>query len=471
MRHPSWKTPFILSALLLVSGSFAYWLQYSHKPKKERSDSLLKKPIPIAEERQIRTIRIRDAASTLTLVCSSIEAKTCQANATGTWSITEPVNLPADPDHIRDLLSNLNSMSATETVDLSEDSPEKRDQLIEEYGLSQKRREGAGSESIEVTLEDGKRYAAWFGEPHPVGDKQFVGSTEDGKLNEKTVFLIGNFYKNNVLGKTVSWYRDKKLFSFSREGIDSFVLGGSSGKVSGQKKNGLWTVNGLEGDYERIETLLSSLVQARAKEFPASGELKGLKPGLKLSWNGSTGGGSIEILTRTAKGSGVTSYFLKSPLLKEWVEVDGNLNVQLDRSATYLRRNLLLTQGEKIALTGVRIEGKTYPQTLQFSFDGKGWVQKSGEPKVDTGKVRELLDLLAESHSPSITAPAPKVEGDAVILTLGDAQKADKHRFEFYSSKGRKWARITGSSRNEAFELESKLGNAFPFSPDSWKLK
>jgi hypothetical protein len=85
--------------------------------------------------------------------------------------------------------------------------------------------------------------------------------------------------------------------------------------------------------------------------------------------------------------------------------------------------------------------------------------------------LRELLDLLAESHSPSITSPAPKVEGDSVILTLGDAQKADLHRFELFNSKGRKWARIIGSSRNEAFELESKLGNAFPFSPDSWKLK
>lgn len=462
MRQPNWKAPFVLSALLLVSGSFAYWLQYSHKPKKERADALLKKPLPIAEDRQLRSIRLRDAGTSITLV---------KAKEGDTWNITEPVSLPADPDHVRDLLSNLNSMSATETIDLSEDSTEQRARLIEEYGLGQKKREGAGSESIEVTLDNGKTFTAWFGEPHPVGDKQFVGSMEDGKLNEKTIFLIGNFYKTNVLGKNISWYRDKKLFSFTREGIEGFTLTGSSGKVNGTQKDGLWTVNGLEGDYERIETLLSSLAQARAKDFPDSAAMKGLKPALKLSWQGSAGKGEIEILTRSQKGSQMTTYFLRSPLLKESVEVDGNLNVQLDRSLTYLRRNLLLTQGEKVALTEFKLEGKAYPQNIVFSFDGKDWIQKSGELKLDSGKVREFLNLMSESHSPSIVSPAPKGEGDTAILTLGDAKKSDKHRFEIYNSQGRAWARITGSPRNEAFEVEAKLGKAFPFNPDSWKLK
>lgn len=471
MRQPNWKSAFALSALLLVSGSFAYWLQYSHKPKKERADALLKKPIPIDEDRQIRSIRIQNAGSSLTLTCSSLEAKTCKASASGNWSITEPVNLPGDPDHIRDLLSNLNSMSATETVDLSEDSPETRKRLIEEYGLGEARRGGTGAESIEVTLDNGKKHTAWFGEPHPVGDKQFVGAAEDGKLNETTVFLIGNFYKNNVLGKTVSWYRDKKLFSFGREGIEGFILEGSSGKVVGQKKDGLWTVNGLEGDYERIETLLGSLAQARAKDFPEPSSVKGSKRTLQISWQGTSGSGKLELLTRFLKGSQVTATYLKSPLLKEDVEVEGNLSVQLDRSLAYLRRNLLLTQGEKIGVTELKLESKAFPQAAAFSFDGKGWVQKSGEPKLDTEKVRELLNLLSEGHSPSIVAPAPRAEGTPVALILGDAKNTAKHRFEFYTSKGRSWAKITGSLRNEAFELESKLGKAFPFSLDSWKLK
>jgi hypothetical protein len=471
MRQPNWKSAFALSAFLLVSGSFAYWLQYSHKPKKERSDALLKKPIPIDEDRQVRTIRIRNAGASITLACSSIEAKTCKASGNGTWNITQPVNLPADPDHIRDLLSNLNSMSATETVDLSEDTPEKRKQLIEEYGLGETRRNGEGSESIEVVLDNGKTFTAWFGEPHPVGDKQFVGATEDGKLNETTVFLIGNFYKNNVLGKTVSWYRDKKLFSFSREGIEAFTLEGSSGKVTGLKKDGLWTVNGLEGDYERIETLLSSLAQARAKDFPSADSLKGSKRSIQISWQGPSGNGKLEILTRVLKGTSMTAYYLKSTLLKEEVEVDGNLSVQLDRSLTYLRRNLLLTQGEKIGVTEFKMEGKSIAQAVTFTFDGKSWVQKSGEPKLDPEKVRELLNLLSEAHSPSIVAPAPRAEGSTVFLTLGDAKNSSKYRFEFYPSRGRNWVKLVGSPRNEAFELESKLGKAFPFSLDSWKLK
>jgi hypothetical protein len=78
---------------------------------------------------------------------------------------------------------------------------------------------------------------------------------------------------------------------------------------------------------------------------------------------------------------------------------------------------------------------------------------------------------MSESHSPSIVSPAPKVEGETTILTLGDTKKADKYRFGIYQSNGKTWAKVVTSPRNEAFEVEAKLGKAFPFSSDSWKLK
>jgi hypothetical protein len=471
MKQPSWKTPFILSSILFVSGSFAYWLQYSHKPKKERQDANLRKPLAIEEGRQIKQIRVKSAGSEITLECTSLEAKTCKYDTAGSWKIISPVSLPADSGNVRDLLSNLNSMAATETVDLNEEIEEKRGKLIEEYGLGDTRRTGPGSEWIELTLDNGKKIAAHFGEPHPLGDKQFVGASTDGKLNRSTVYLIGNFYKNNVLGKSVSWFRDKGLFTLKREEIESFQLEAPSGRITAQKKDGLWQVNGLEGDYERIETLLSSLAQAKAKDFPEASKLQGLKPHLKLSWNSGTGSSSIQILTKPVKDTKLLTYYLKSPLLKETVEVESNLSVQLDRGLVYLRRNLLLTQGEKVGLTSMKLSGKAFPNAVELSFDGKAWVQKGGEPALDGSKARELLDRLAEGHSPAIVTPAPKAEDPPVVLTLGDGKKPERFRFEFYPARGKKWAKIVGSPRNEAFELEAAVGKAFPFSPDSWKLK
>jgi hypothetical protein len=230
-------------------------------------------------------------------------------------------------------------------------------------------------------------------------------------------------------------------------------------------------VNGLEGDYERIETLLASAAQARAKDFPEGGTPPGLRRKLRLTWHTSSGDQSLEILSSSQKNKEAPRLYLKSPLLKEVVEIESNLNVQLDRTATYLRRNLLITQAEKINITTASLEGKAYSQTIRFSFDGKNWTQTAGDPKLNPEKVRELLTALSEGHSPELVAPAPREESPPVTLTLGDSKQPARFVFKVYPAKGKNWARIAGSPRNEAFELEARAGKAFPFQPDSWKLK
>ncbi len=482
MKQPNWKVPFALSLTLLILGSFTYWLQFSHKPKKERADSQTKKPIPYSSDtQQISHVRIKSAQGLIELNCDSLEAKTCKPDASGNWSISYPEKLPGDVQSVKDLLSNVNSMLATETIDLSDEPETKRKQLLEEYGLSDARRTSIGTEFIEITLDNGKKLAAWFGEPHPVGDKTFVGATENGVMNDKTIFLIANFYKNNLFGKTLTVYRSKDLFSFNRGDIDSFEAKTSSGKIEGVRASGIWTVNGMAGDYDRIETLLSSIAQAKAKEFPLEAAYKGAKTALSYRLHFKTGDISLEVLEKTegatkAKGKtpanpGYTHSYLKSDHLKQVVEIESGLKTQLDKKLNELRRNLLLTQTEKVTSTEVKLEGKSFPVAADFHFDGKAWSLKNKDLKLDSSKVAGLMEQLSSAHCPEIVSPAPLQGPDAVILSIGDEKLPARFRYAFYSVGGKSYARDLNSKANEAFSLDAGLKNSFPFAADSWKLK
>jgi hypothetical protein len=159
--------------------------------------------------------------------------------------------------------------------------------------------------------------------------------------------------------------------------------------------------------------------------------------------------------------------------LQSLVEVDSGLKVQLDKKLNDLRRNLLITDAEKIGMTRMKLEGKAYAIPAEFNLKGKNWELKSPDSKMDPSNLGTFLDKLASGHSPLIVSPAPPTGPDSVILSLGDDQNPAKFRFQVYTSpKDKKiYARDLTSNRNEAFELESGLKNSFPFSPDSWKLK
>lgn len=268
MKKPDWKPALILSGTVFVLGSFTYWLQFSHKPKKERADAQTKKPLAFAAETdQIAAFRIKSAKGLIEGKCESLAKKTCKVGSTADWTITYPETLKGDGDNIRDYLNNVSGMSAAETVSLVDETEEKRNSILDEYGLSDPKRTHLNTSFVELTLENGKKVTAWFGEDHPIGDKVFVASAVDGKITTDTIFLVANFYRSNLFDKGLTHFRDKTIFGFDRMEVDSFTAKIPSGKLEGKLTNGIWEINGMAADQDRVGTLLSSIAQARAKEF------------------------------------------------------------------------------------------------------------------------------------------------------------------------------------------------------------
>ena len=474
MKQPNWKPAFFLSATVLVLGSFTYWLQFSHKPKKEREDALQKKPLSFkAESVQISGFRIKSPGGVIEGKCESLAQKTCKVGSTAEWSLTYPDRLKGDAAKIRDYLNNASGMSSTETLDLSEETEEKRAKLLDEYGLSDSKRTALNASFIELTLEDGKKITAWFGDNHPIGDKIFVASAENGVLNTKTIFLVANFYRNTLFEKNLTYFRDKSLFNFDRATMESFEIKGSHEKLVAKRVNGLWEINGLEADHDRLETVLSSISQAEAKEFVDEALLKGAKSALTFKSRLKDGKElEFSLLSKSSgtKGDSKKSLFLKSNALKSPVEVESGFLVSVDKTLNHLRRNLLILSSQKVTITHLKLEGKNYSPAAEFSFDGKTWNEKTGGAKMDVAKVAPLLDLLSSAHSPEIRVPAPKPADDSVVLTLGTKEKADLYRYRLYEVKNQAYARDLNSKRDEAFVLEDGLKKAFPFRPESWKM-
>ena len=467
MKQPNWKTALILSGTVFVLGSFTYWLQFSHKPKKERADTELKKPLAFpAETSQIASFRLKSSRGLIEAKCDTLAVKTCKVGSTGDWTITYPVKLKGDSDAIRDLMNTASTLLAAETIDLSDETDQRRAGLMEEYGLSDSKRTAPGAQFIELTLEDGKKVAAWFGEPHPVGDKTFVASSINGAVNSRTVFLIANFYKSNFFEKTLNQLRDKSIFNFDRMQVDGMTVSGTRSKLSLKMTEGLWAINGKEADYDRVETLLSSVSQAKAKDFPEVQVMKGAKTTMKASLHFKDGHTlDFEILLQEKKS------FLKSASLEAPVEVEPALVERLLKGENEFRRNLLITQAQKATLTRMLLEGKSFQPPAEFNWEGKAWIQKSQGPKLDVSKAALLIDALTVGHSPEIVSPAPKAPEDAVTLTLGDSKEPARFRFRFYSMKEKSYARDLASKADEAFLLDPGVKNHFPFKPDSWKAK
>lgn len=336
MKQPNWKTPLILSTTLFVLGSAAYWLEFSHRPKQEKVDSALKKPINLAEDAQIANFTIRGSKITLSAKCDEIAQKKCKVSDASAWSLTAPKEFRADTDNIKQLLNSVTNAVAAETIDLKDEPAEKRQKLLEEFGLSEAKRALPTTPSIQVVLDGAKKFELFFGIDHPLGDKHYAISSEDGKVNEQTVFLISSFIKG-ATDHDLTYFRDKSIFHFDRSLVKSFSGRNSSGPIMATKVENKWTINNTMGDSDKIETLISNIAQITAKDFPEDKNI--LKRALSIiqyTLEFEKVKISLEILEKNI-GKSEKHFYLKTSVRPDIVEIEPAIRNQLDKKPSELR--------------------------------------------------------------------------------------------------------------------------------------
>lgn len=472
MAQVSWNRQLGLAAALFVLGSAAYWLEYKHKPEKETSEEQSKKIFQI-KDTPVETIQLIGEGKQVAFQCLDLASKLCKPGDHSKWEITQPMKLKADDTNVNALLSTLNTLNSNETIDLKQETPQKRAALIKEYGLDAESRKNG--KRVEVTATTGKTVLE-LGLPHPIGDTIFALRNSD----ENQVYLIPSFFKSNLERNLTHW-RDKKLLTLSAHEVESFQLSGSKGKLTAERKEGQWIIRtGSEefaGDQEAIDAVLSAAAYLSAKDFAASKSvLNGMAPTLTLTLQKEKGSAKEAPVPVTvtfyqkkgASAAGGKTYATVSNLDPVF-DMDASAKDRLDKSVKDLRLTKLITSMDRFSAKRLEFSGSQFgsaPLILNQS-NGK-WIKSSDKTEVPSDKVNSFLDKISGNRIKEfLTGSAiPSGEKDGLKVTLGDDKTETRKQLLFWRKEGKLYAKDLQSKRNEAYLVDPSIADALPWSAD-----
>lgn len=463
----NWTRPLILAGTLTVLGSAAYWLEYSHKPKKEEATEQEKKFLRL-KGTPIASIRLATETKSFAFQCLDLEAKLCKPGDNSRWEVTAPAKFRGDDSNINALISALNTMQASEILDLSAETAEKRTRLFKEYGLDPTLE--SKSRRVEIVTGDGEKRLLILGDAHPIGDSIFVRSSA---LGDQKAALIPSFFKSNF-DKELSHWRDKKLVTLASHQIQSFELNGTKAKIQGSRSDGQWTLTGnLAGDIEAIDTLMNAATYLSAKAFAnekkaGAPELKGLSPLLTLALKPEKAKDAKEEpapvkinLFEKKSGTAKVVYATVSNLDPVF-ELEASVIERLDKDLKNLRLMKLITSMDRFGLKRIEISGKPV---------GEPALVITGED-LKKPKITALLDKLSGNRIRDFLSGStiPAGEADGVRISLGDEKESARRKLVFWKKGDRLYARDLLSKRaGEAFEVDSTIAEALPFTRDFLK--
>lgn len=485
MSHSvNWNRQLILAISLFTLGMGAYWLEYKHKPEKESSEQQGKKVFQI-KDNQIRSVSLYTGNQPTVITCSDFAAQLCKPGDNSKWEISEPSKFKADDSNVSSFISTLNTLVPSETIDLKDETPEKRQSLLKEYGLDAEIRKF--SRRVKVLTSQGET-TLYLGLNHPIGDALFtLIETGQGKgPDENKVYLIPNFFRSN-LEHDLTYWRDKKLFTLNSHEVNSFQLSGSKEKISGERKEGLWNLHlGAEefaGDSENVEALLSSATSLTAKSFASDSKssdkgkaaLKGASPTLTLSLQKEKD--PILLTLFQKKGTGKDIQLLATVSnLDPVFELDSSAKDRLDKGSKDLRLNKLILSMDRFSAKKIEFSGTPMGKTpLSLTQTNGKWIL-AGASEKDQEHIQQKVNGIFEKlsgnriHDFVKGAAIPQGEKDGLKISLGDEKNPAKRQLVFWKDKGKLYARDLLSKRQEAFVVEPSIQEGLPWTADFFKF-
>jgi hypothetical protein len=476
----NWKKPLALATTLAVLGSVAAWLEYSHRPKREAQEEAKKKLLPI-KDRQIAKIALSDGGSRRVLIqCLDLDQKLCKSGDNSRWEVLEPSRLRADDSNVNSLLSTVNNVAANDEIDLKEETNDKRQSLLREYGLSAEARKARILKRIELTFAKGETQVAWLGDAHPLGEMLYVMLGDD----EKRVLLVPNYFKASFEHDLTYW-RDKKLLSLKPTEIAQFELKSAKGSISGVRKEGLWTLGAgkedLAGDIESIDTLLSTATYLAAKQFASEKKsdnrartvLRNARLALTLNLVPDPGKGqpvTLQLFEKSGASKGLLATTSQSDPL---YELDPSHLARLTKTVKDLRLAKLMTSMERYTVRRLEfLGGALKEQPLVLKGDGAKWQVEGTPGDASNDKVQELLDRLSGNRIQDFLQgkSIPSGEAAGMTVTLGDEKSPQKRKIVFWKAAAGVFARDLLSPRPEAFKVDPAIWSSLPTSRDHFKF-
>jgi hypothetical protein len=489
-KAPNMMKPLVLAVVLCGLGGFAYWLEYSKKPKEAQAEADGKKLFVLKDRPVTRleffgpSMKPENAAKpplAVTLDCTSLAEKLCKTDDASHWQLATPLKTKADDSTVNSLLKNFGNLVSNETIDLGVESPEKRASLLKDYGLDAAARANPATRRVSVTVEGGTRFVAYFGVKHPIGDNVFTLLQSGDAVNENKVYIVPD-WQLSVFDQKTSYFRDKNLFGLNAQEITDFTLAVSKKvkgtlvakrAVEGKGWNLKLGATDVEGDVDTVDGILSGVTHLAAKDVvsekhdspDAKKALAGSKPSYDLKFSGAVFSKHLRFFEKkkNPKDAAATVYAIvddQDPLY----EVDVYGADKIEKTFDEMRIGKMLSVTERYSITAIDVENhgaEAHKQHIEKESGGQWMI---GGTPAGRGKIEALLDRLSSKIVTTYAGPAPtggvlkmifrkKSEGkDAVVAEI-----------EFWSPNGHLYARNLRSPKKEIVELAPDFNTSLPW--------
>lgn len=531
-QQVSWSRNLSLAIALCVLGGFAYWLEYKHKPETEQAEEGTKKVFAL-KDAQIESLRLSNGSKTFEWQCQDLQGKQCKPGDNSKWKLAEPLQARADDSNVNSLVSAITGLAPSETIDLKDETAEKRAALLKEYGLSSDALQGPSVRRVDIKSSAGET-VLYLGATNPINDNIFAvvervpaGQKASGKADDSKVLQIPGYVKSNF-DHDLTYWRDKKVMSLVASEVQSFdIHSKKNGTLHGERKGGAWVISSggtsVEGDPEMVDGLLNGAAYLTAKNFvsdskedaKAKATLKGIPELVSVTFNRSQPNAKDdkvatndkvakdaqaapvtltlysnrkpsknsekpkahdheheEELGRQGVTSDSTPVYATVSNMDPLYELQTNSPKQFDKELKDLRLSKLITSLDRFSVKKIELSGKPMgdkPLTL-ITKDTK-WVDANGQAEVNGDKVQAFLDKISGNRIKDFiaTAKAPAGEQDGLKVVLGDDQSPTKHQFVFWKNDGKLYARDLSSAQKEAFVVDSTVTDGLPWDRNFFK--
>jgi hypothetical protein len=227
----------VLLVIALGLGAYVYFYESKHTP----SDAPKKDKVFTADTSKIDTIEVKAASG---------ETTTIKRNGTD-WQIIAPETMDADPSAVATLVSTIESLEISRSVD---DNPKS----VKEFGLEPPKYSVAFKVAGDSTFHRLN-----------VGDKTPTGADFYARVDGQPRLLLIGAFNGDSLNRTTFDLRDKTVLKFQRDGVDAITLEGGAGPALAlARKADEWHLTApvsAKADFGSVDGIVGQVAQARMK--------------------------------------------------------------------------------------------------------------------------------------------------------------------------------------------------------------
>jgi ribosomal protein L12E/L44/L45/RPP1/RPP2 len=378
----------IAAGLLAVLGGAIWWSNKKQDAASKNPATAETKILTIPSD-QIQEIVIKHAAG-----------ETDDLRNDGTWTLTSPKRLSADPDAASALATALSSVAADKTI-------EEKASDVSQYGLTKP------ALDVTVTRKDGKTDEILIGDDTPNGSGAYAKLPSSPK-----VYSVFSFVKTS-LNKTVNDLRDKRLLPFDSDKLTRVDLTAkNSSEEFGKDAKGEWQIlkpSTLRADGAQVDTLVNKLKDAKMDATISDDDAKkaaaGFAGGTKVATAAVTdqsGTRSIEVRKDKDK-----NYYAKSTAVEGIYKIGADVGDALDKSLDDFRNKKLFEFGFS---DPTKLDIKNGAAAASYSKSGDKWML--GAKTMDNASVQNLIDKLRDlAASKFVTAGSGEVVFQATVTS------------------------------------------------------